>query len=78
MPGLAVAFDDNARESLLGNIRVSGIPCLVVLDGNTGAHYCGQCSRTTTGCEELETTSCIKEIDAGISMLHVLIIILVL
>jgi nucleoredoxin len=36
MPWLAVAFDDDVRESLLGHIRVSGIPRLVVLDGKTG------------------------------------------
>lgn len=36
MPWLAVPFDDDARENLLGHIRVQGIPRLVVLDGKTG------------------------------------------
>jgi nucleoredoxin len=36
MPWLAVPFDDDAREQLLGHIRVQGIPRLVVLDGKTG------------------------------------------
>jgi nucleoredoxin len=36
MPWLAVPYDDDARESLMGRIRVSGIPRLVVLDGKTG------------------------------------------
>jgi thiol-disulfide isomerase/thioredoxin len=36
MPWLAVDFDDDARENLMGYIRVSGIPHLVVLDGKTG------------------------------------------
>lgn len=36
MPWLAVAFDDDTRESLMGYIRVTGIPRLVVLDGRTG------------------------------------------
>jgi nucleoredoxin len=36
MPWLAVPYDDDARESLMGHIRVSGIPRLVVLDGKTG------------------------------------------
>ena len=36
MPWLAVPYDDDARESLLGYIRVTGIPRLVVLDGKTG------------------------------------------
>jgi nucleoredoxin len=36
MPWLAVPYDDDARESLMAHIRVSGIPRLVVLDGKTG------------------------------------------
>lgn len=35
-PWMAVDFDDDAREELLGAIRVSGIPRLVVLSGSTG------------------------------------------
>ena len=33
---MAVDYDDDARENLLGAIRVSGIPRLVVLSGDTG------------------------------------------
>jgi len=36
MPWLAVDYDDDAREALLGYIKVSGIPRLCVLDGRTG------------------------------------------
>eukprot|EP00540_Astrosyne_radiata_P021032 CAMPEP_0116828924 /NCGR_PEP_ID=MMETSP0418-20121206/3913_1 /TAXON_ID=1158023 /ORGANISM="Astrosyne radiata, Strain 13vi08-1A" /LENGTH=321 /DNA_ID=CAMNT_0004457841 /DNA_START=152 /DNA_END=1114 /DNA_ORIENTATION=+ len=36
MPWLAVPFDDETRENLMGYIRVTGIPRLVVLDGRTG------------------------------------------
>jgi nucleoredoxin len=35
-PWMAVDYDDDARENLLGAIRVSGIPRLVVLSGDTG------------------------------------------
>eukprot|EP00934_Nitzschia_sp_Nitz4_P006808 Nitzschia sp. Nitz4//scaffold27_size158506//152578//153570//NITZ4_002627-RA/size158506-processed-gene-0.94-mRNA-1//-1//CDS//3329545569//6798//frame0 len=35
-PWMAVDFDDDARESLMGAIQVSGIPRLVVLSGKTG------------------------------------------
>ena len=35
-PWMAVDFEDDARENLLGAIRVSGIPRLVVLSGKTG------------------------------------------
>lgn len=37
MPWLAVEFDDDAREALLGYIKVTSIPRLVVLDGRTGS-----------------------------------------
>lgn len=36
MPWLAVDFDEDTREELMGFIRVSGIPRLAVLDGRTG------------------------------------------
>jgi thiol-disulfide isomerase/thioredoxin len=36
MPWLAVEYDDDAREQLMSYLRVSGIPRLVVLDGQTG------------------------------------------
>jgi Thioredoxin-like len=36
MPWAAVPFDDDGRESLMGHIRVQGIPRLAVLDGRTG------------------------------------------
>ena len=36
MPWLAVEFDDDSREALLGYIKVTSIPRLVVLDGRTG------------------------------------------
>lgn len=36
MPWLAVDFDDDIREELMSNLRVSGIPRLAVLDGRTG------------------------------------------
>ena len=36
MPWLAVDYDDEAREQLMGYIKVSGIPRLAVLDGRTG------------------------------------------
>ena len=36
MPWLAVDFDEDAREEIMGVIRVSGIPRLAVLDGRTG------------------------------------------
>lgn len=35
-PWMAVDYDDDARESLIAAIRVSGIPRLVVLSGKTG------------------------------------------
>ena len=35
-PWMAVDFDDDAREKLMAAIRVSGIPRLVVLSGETG------------------------------------------
>lgn len=35
-PWLAVPYDADAREGLMGHIRVSGIPRLCILDGNTG------------------------------------------
>lgn len=35
-PWMAVDFDDDARESLMAAIKVSGIPRLVVLSGTTG------------------------------------------
>lgn len=37
MPWLAVPYDSDAREGLMGHIRVRGIPHLCVLDGRTGA-----------------------------------------
>ena len=36
MPWLAVDYEEDAREELMGAIRVTGIPRLVVLDGRTG------------------------------------------
>lgn len=36
MPWMAVPYDDDGREALMGHIRVSGIPRLAVLDGKTG------------------------------------------
>jgi len=36
MPWLAVAFDDDGREKIKERIKVTGIPCLVVLDWKTG------------------------------------------
>ena len=36
MPWLAVDYDDDAREQLMGYIRVTGIPRLAVFDGRTG------------------------------------------
>mmetsp|Transcript_17834 Transcript_17834/g.26390 ORF Transcript_17834/g.26390 Transcript_17834/m.26390 type:complete len:330 (+) Transcript_17834:173-1162(+) len=36
MPWTAVGFDDDGREKLMGYIKVTGIPRLVVLDGKTG------------------------------------------
>lgn len=35
-PWMAVDYDDDARENLMGAIRVKGIPRLVVLSGKTG------------------------------------------
>jgi len=35
-PWMAVDYDDDARENLMGVIRVSGIPRLVVMSGDTG------------------------------------------
>lgn len=36
MPWMAVPFDDDGREALMGYLRVQGIPRLAVLDGRTG------------------------------------------
>jgi thiol-disulfide isomerase/thioredoxin len=36
MPWLAIPFDDDGREQLMGQLRVSGIPRLVVVDGRSG------------------------------------------
>mmetsp|Transcript_2481 Transcript_2481/g.3315 ORF Transcript_2481/g.3315 Transcript_2481/m.3315 type:complete len:343 (-) Transcript_2481:53-1081(-) len=36
MPWLAIDFDDDTREQLMGHIKVTGIPRLAVLDGRTG------------------------------------------
>lgn len=36
MPWMAVPYDDDGREALMGHIRVQGIPRLAVLDGRTG------------------------------------------
>jgi thiol-disulfide isomerase/thioredoxin len=36
MPWLAIPFDDDGREKLMGQLHVSGIPRLVVLDGRSG------------------------------------------
>ena len=36
-------FEDDARENLLGYIRVKGIPRLVVLDGKTGRILVDNC-----------------------------------
>jgi thiol-disulfide isomerase/thioredoxin len=36
MPWKAVPYDDDGREQLMGYIKVTGIPRLVVLDGKTG------------------------------------------
>ena len=35
-PWAAVAYDDDTREQLMATLKVSGIPRLVVLDGQTG------------------------------------------
>jgi thiol-disulfide isomerase/thioredoxin len=36
MPWTAIPFDDDGREQLMGQLRVSGIPRLVVVDGRSG------------------------------------------
>lgn len=36
MPWMAIPFDDDGREGLMGFLRVQGIPRLAVLDGRTG------------------------------------------
>mmetsp|Transcript_23837 Transcript_23837/g.36845 ORF Transcript_23837/g.36845 Transcript_23837/m.36845 type:complete len:351 (-) Transcript_23837:1601-2653(-) len=36
MPWIAIDYDDDTRESVMAQIRVTGIPRLVVLDGRTG------------------------------------------